>query len=176
MKFVLILSIILMFSTNIVFSETILKGTISYTVAQAREIAFEKVPMKIDMKKYKNYLIDKNWKKNQTLISNKQFRYKNRSLVIFSDNSYAVNYNKNKNIYYYYSSTGKLKMIEYEDRQTYPSKSIRYNANGLLDSVSLNVSESNEFLFTAQKKLYAHWIGEKCYNEYGEIVQKRSLP
>ena len=76
-----------------------IKGGVSYTVNEARQIAFDGVPKKIDMSKYKEYFVDKNYEKNQELLDRGKTRYRDRELTKFSDGAYAISYKDNNFIY-----------------------------------------------------------------------------
>ncbi len=172
MKLKLLISILFIsVITHPMYSMTI-QGGVSYTIEQARKIAFRNTPIKINMEKYQKYLIDKNFEKNKTFISKGELKQKKYILTIFADNSYVIHY-KNKKTSYYYQKDGKLILIEFMSNHRYPYKSVRYNSNGDLDSISLSVDSNNEFIFDTNKKLYAHWIGNNCYNAKGELIDIR---
>ena len=78
------------------------KGNITYTVEAAREKAFENVAPQIDISKYKEYFIDKNYAENMKAIAKNKFNIKNRKLTLFSDNKYAILYKNLSNIVFYY--------------------------------------------------------------------------
>ncbi len=168
----LILFFILFCITNTTYAYTI-KAGISLTVNEARTISFENVTPQIDISKYKKYFFDKNYKKNQNALKKGKYRYQNKYLTLFSNNSYAITYLYHKEIGFYYNSNGHLILIEYDLNKNYPVKRVRYDINGNLDSVSLSTSNKEDFIFDINKKLIAHWIGNNCYNEKGELTKTR---
>ncbi len=150
-----------------------LNGGVSYTVNSARQISFANVAIHINIKEYKNYLSDKNHIKNKKILNKNKTKYKNRYLTSFSDGSYAVTYKNNIKISYYYNPNGKLELIDFNIGKDYPSKRIGYDIKGELNSITLDVSKEEQFVFNKNKKLIAHWIGNNCYNEQGELIMTR---
>ena len=49
-----------------------------------------------------------------------------------------------------------------------------YDKNGILDSTSLFISNNESYVFDLNKKLIAHWKGNNCYNEKGELIMTRA--
>ena len=82
MKKYLILLIVVLCVAQTAIGFTI-KGGVSYTVNEARQIAFDGVPKKIDMSKYKEYFVDKNYEKNMKLLNEGKTRYRGRILAFF---------------------------------------------------------------------------------------------
>ena len=80
MKKFICLLIIFVFTVCAAQSVT-LSGGVSYTVNEARQIAFDGVAQKIDMSKYKEYFVDKNFEKNQELLDRGKTRYRDRELT-----------------------------------------------------------------------------------------------
>ena len=150
-----------------------LSGGVSYTVNEARQIAFDGVPKKIDMSKYKEHFVDKNYEKNQELLDRGKTRYRDREIIKFSDGYYGVCYKNNKNISFYYDKTGCLNSFSVVIIDDYPQKGAIYDKNGYLRTTFLNVSHTEQFVFNLDKKLISHWIGKNCYNERGELVKTR---
>lgn len=150
-----------------------IKGGISYTVSEARQLAFENVPPKIDISKYNEYLIDQNRDENIKVMLKGKKKYKDRYFTLFSDKSYGIAYAKNINIAYYYNNKGMLTNIEYIIKKDYPCIEVMYDINGDLNTTSLTVSKNETFVFNLNKKLIAHWIGSNCYNENGELIDTR---
>ena len=150
-----------------------LSGGVSYTVNEARQIAFDGVPKKIDMSKYKEYFVDKNYEKNQEYMKNGKFRLRNRQLTLFSDQSYGIRYKKNKTTGFYYDKYGKLENIEVRSSLKYPTKTYLYSTKGTLENVVFVVSIDEAFIYKMDGKLDSHWIGDDCFDENGNFVLKR---
>ena len=156
---VILILFYLILSIYPVYSIT-LEGGVSYTVSEAREIAFEKTPVQIPVELFQDY---KKYSKLKTLF---------KEITFFSDGDYSVNDKKN-NRCFYYSKNGDLKIIQIIIKKTYPQILGRYDSNGRLDSVALDLGNNEQFLFDSQKKLYAHWIGKNGYDENGELFGTR---
>ena len=151
--FYLVLSTVPLYSTT-------LEGGVSYTVSQARKIVFQNTPTQIPVELFQNY---KKYSKIRTLF---------KEITFFSDGDFSVNDKKNKRCFYY-SPNGDLKIIQITIKKTYPQILGRYDSNGNLDSVALDLGNNEQFLFDSQKKLYAHWIGKNGYDENGELFGTR---
>ena len=150
-----------------------IKGGISYTVSKARQIAFENVNYKIDIYKYKEFFIDKNFAINQKVMLKDKKKYKNRYLTKFSKGEYAIRYKNQPSHAYYYDSSGKLCYIDIDLNSSYPKQRVTYNINGILDSVTLDTSSNEQFIFDTNKQLIAHWIGNNCYDDKGVLIDTR---
>ena len=172
MKKFICLLIIFVF-TGCAAQSVTLHGGVLYTVNEARQIAFDGVPKKIDMSKYKEYFVDKNYEKNQELLDRGKTRYRDRELTKFSDGSYGILYKTNKSRAYYYDKKGLLTGIDFIENGEYPKRSLKYIKNGELDSICIFVSGDEQYLFEPTGELGAHWIGNNCYNEKGELVKTR---
>ena len=172
MKKYLILLIVVLCVAQTAIGFTI-KGGVSYTVNEARQIAFDGVAQKIDMSKYKEYFVDKNYEKNQELLKKGKKRYKDRYLTKFSDGDYAISYKDNTIIGFYYDNKGYLEAIDFIEDSDYPQRSFKYDRNGKLDSIDLVISGDEQYLFEPTGELGAHWIGKNCYNEKGQLVLTR---
>ena len=174
MKKYLILLIVVLCVAQTAIGFTI-KGGVSYTVNEARQIAFDGVPKKIDMSKYKEYFVDKNYEKNMKLLNEGKTRYRGRILAFFSNQTYSVCYTKNRRIAYYYSKIGLLEFIDITYKETFPQKSVTYDINGNIDSVVLSVSVDEQFIFDTNGKLGVHWIGKNGYDENGIVFGVRNF-
>ena len=153
--------VISIFSTNMILAETVLQGGISFTISQAREFSFKNIEEQIPVETFQKY------KKYNKFLN--QFK----DITVFSDGSFAVDDRKN-NICYYYSKDRTLKFVEIILNTSLPRKSVKYNTKGFLDSIVLDIGNNEQFIFDANKKLVAHWIGENGYNEKGELIFTRN--
>lgn len=154
------------------FSYTI-KGAVSYTVESARQIAFSGVKKQIDMSEYKNYFEDENFESNISAMAKNKTKYKNRKITKFSDGSYSIRYLNNYNVTYYYSDSGRLQSIDYNENGDFPLKSIKYKDTGLLEAVALSVSSDEQYVFDAEGNFDGHWIGKNGYDENGNFFGTR---
>ena len=150
-----------------------LKAGVVYTIEMARIEAFDDVPLKINIDKYKNYLIDPNYSKNISAIKINKYKFRKRYLTYFSNNQYGVTYKNNTKIGFYYDMNGKLCDISLLMNEKYPIKIVKYDILGNLVSTSLAISHDESFVFDLNKRLISHWIGNNCYNEQGELVKRR---
>lgn len=150
-----------------------LVGGIYYNVDTARTLAFENVDRKIDMSPYEKYLYDENKEENLKALSKGKKKYKNRYLTLYSDSVYTISYNYDRYKNYCYSVDGKLEYLEVRQSLNLPSKRISYDLKGNLDSIILDVTSEEQLIFSANKKLVAHWIGKNCYDEKGELILTR---
>lgn len=156
-----------------VANSSVLKGGVSFTVEQARQNAFQKISLKIDMKDYSEFFIDKNYRKNIALLVKNKNKYRDRYLMKFSDGTYGISYIKNLRVIYYYDPKGQLYALDICTSESYPRKSFKYNIDGELEGVSFDVSSEERFIFDINKKLVAHWIGNNGYDENGELFMTR---
>lgn len=170
---VLKLLLIIMLSFFSTSDAITLQAGISYTIDTARKVAFDDVPLKINIQDYNDKLIDKNHLKNILSIKKNKLRFNDRYLTYFGSAGYSVCYKTSLNIGYYYDNNGNLNLIEIDYKDDYPKKSARYLVNGYLDSLSLTITKNESYIFDSNKKLIAHWIGNNCYNEKGELIRTR---
>lgn len=169
--FILILFCLSFFSNA--FALTI-NGGISYTVDTARIESFSNIQESISFKEYEKFSKDENYSKNIELLKRNKKNYKDRYLTSFSTGNYAIRYKTNLDVSYYYDKYGNLICLEFDIGKGFPSKRVGYDSNGHLDTVTLDVSSHEQFVFDANKKLVAHWIGKNCYNEKGELISTRN--
>lgn len=149
-------------SSAFAFGDTVLNGGVSYSVSEARTIAFEDISFDLPAEAFIPYLKD-----NKKL----KFRYVK---TIFSNGNYALEDKKTHNCYYY-TNNGDLFLIQiYVSKNNGIKRYARYDINGKLDSVTLSVKRNEQFIFDVNKKLQAHWIGKNCYDVHGELIQTRT--
>lgn len=155
-----------------------LKGGVEYTVDSARIVAFENTDLTIPKSEFIGLMSDIYYYSNIEAIKAGKLSAGigfNRKLVPFYDKNnklsfYGVVTEDQPNKKLYYSPTGKL--LKYEINTfngVYPYKTIAYNTKGQLLNINLVVSDHEAFVFNKEKKLIAHWLNNKCYNEKGEV-------
>ena len=148
-----------------------LKAGVSYSVNELRTIAFENVDKKINMDKYSKYLTYKEFcKNNPSLLIPKKFKF---NLTYYSNGTYSVRSKIDSHNVFYYDTNGNLLKIDIYINNGKLDKRISYDRNGNLDAIALDITNSEQLLFDKEKKLVAHWIGNNCYNEKGELVMTR---
>ncbi len=150
-----------------------LQGGITYTVNSARLESFNDVKYKIDVSKYSQFLKDSNFMENKKLLSRNKYKIKDRKLVEFSDGSYSITYKNNKNMSFFYNKSGSLTSIQFDLLKKDSVIRYAYDIKGNLESVILCAKNNEQFIFSLNKKLIAHWKGNNCYNEKGELVMTR---
>ena len=147
-----------------------LKGGVTFTVESARKEAFADVEYSLPKNIIDANRIDPNFEDNKVLIKNGVKETGDRFITYYSDNSYSIVYKKNLYFEFYYKENGKIDSIGKRTGLICPAKSYKYNANGKLDSVTLNLSIKEAYIFSVDGQLYAHWIGNKAYNEKGRVI------
>ena len=179
-----ILFLLLLFSILPAYSsETILQGGVVYTVESARKLAFEGLELKLDKQIIKPYLYDENNTENRKAIK-ENIQPKNRYVMGFETakglvKGYVVVYDDRPQYAYYYSTSGYLVAIDVDNKQQegkYPYKIGKYSAlSGKLVSIALYISEDEQYAYTKDGKLKAHWIGDTAYNEKGKPIATRKV-
>lgn len=165
-----------------VYSEgTILKGSILYNVESARKLAFEGLDLKLDKTTFSDKLIDENNKENREALKSGK-KLDGRYLMSFSMakgfiKGYALVYENKPEYTYYYSTSGYLVAIDVDNKpsqNTFPYKVGKYSAvTGNLVSIGLYISEDEQYVYTKDGKLKAHWIGDIGYNAKGRPIATR---
>lgn len=181
-KFILLL-IIFFCTINTGLAETLLQGGVVYTVEAARKLAFDGLDLKLDKQAIKPYLYDENNEENRKAIKDNT-QPKGRYIMGFETaknlvKGYVVVYDDKPQYAYYYSNGGYLVAIDVDNKQKdgiYPYKIGKYSAlTGNLISIALYVSEDEQFAYTKNGKLKAHWIGDTGYNANGKPIAKRKV-
>lgn len=179
-KLFLILSVLL-FCIIPTFATT-LKGSVEYTVDSARLVAFQDVKKRTPITDIRPYLFDDMYYNNTLRCIPKNITYddfcKPRKIVPFFANDkldfYGIQYDKTPNIKLYYSTKGRLLKYEVNTfKGVYPYKTLSYDIYGRLININLVISENEAYIFDRNKKLIAHWLDDKCYNENGEVELTR---
>lgn len=152
-----------------------LKAGVEYTVDSARLVAFQDTNLSINKNEFSEFLTDKYYYSSIDFINGKIIEAVGRRVVPFYEKNnklsfYGIQYHNDKNKKFYYSPTGKLLKYEINTfKGSYPYKTIAYDTKGNLININLVVSDKEAYIFNKDKKLIAHWIGNICYNEKGEV-------
>ena len=171
MKKILIILFVLYSFLSISAQTKTLTAGVSYSVNELRTIAFENVDKKINMDKYSKYLTYKEFcKNNPSLLIPKKFKF---NLTYYSNGTYSVRSKIDSHNVFYYDTNGNLLKIDIYINNGKLDKRISYDRNGNLDAIALDITNSEQLLFDKEKKLVAHWIGNNCYNEKGELIMTR---
>ena len=133
-----------------------LKGEVKYTVKQAREEAFSKAN-----------LTDPNYKENQKAIKYNNVDLNDRHITLYANGDYTIIYKNNLYYEYYYNSQGKLNLIGKRTGLVYPTQSYKYNVSGKLEEVNFYISQDICYIFSANGKFLAKWLGNQGYDSNG---------
>ena len=119
------------------------------------------------------YYIDKDNSENVNNILSGNVNLYDRKLVSFSDGSYGVHYYNDPMYSWYYSNNGRLISFTKKDSLTYPSNFVKYKPDGTVLNKGYRVSETESYVYSPQGKLLAHWVNDKCFDEYGNLLMVR---
>lgn len=164
-------------------NDTVLHGSVAYTVESARKMAFEGLDLRLDKKLLEPYLIDENNKENREAIKNGR-QVKGRNIMSFimakgMVKGYAIVFDDKPEYVYYYSNGGYLIAVDLDKKyneSSYPYKMGKYSAvTGNLVSIGLYISEEEQYVYTKNGKLKAHWVGNIGYNEKGRPIASREF-
>jgi hypothetical protein len=186
-KVIIFLLTFYLFFSGSVKAET-LKGGIEkvWTVDSAREEAFKNLKPCLDLSWAPP--IDPNLIENKQAMNNHQKKINNRYIIIFNDGFYGIKIEDENNYdkaYYYFPSgeLGAIDFVKYNvecDFENYKSKTSRFPAKvykhvypgGRLISVGILINTNETYMFKPSGELYAHWIGDNCYDTKGNIISK----
>lgn len=179
--FILFILFLTLSNSSVIAENTTLTGSISYTVESARKIAFDGLLLKLDKSNILPYRYDENNKQNQLALK-KGINFKNRTIMAFSMyknkiNGYVIIYHDRPEYAYYYTTSGYLVAVDVDDKffdGVYPYKIGKYSAlTGKLISIALYISDDEQYAYTPNGKLKAHWVGAIGYNEKGKVIANR---
>ncbi|MBP3821082.1 hypothetical protein J6G99_05505 [bacterium] len=153
----------------------VLTGGIKYTAQDAKLELQNNRPSGIDYILANNNYVDKNRRQNLDALLNGVTKLNDRTLAIFSDKSYGVNYNKDPLHVWYYAYDGNLIYSEEKSSLNYPYRTYKYTPDGDLINMSMRVSEGEAFIFSPQGELLGHWIGKNCYDKNGKVIMTRKI-
>ena len=171
-KALLILIVILLNTCS--FAQT-LTGGVNYSVKDARLEVQNTRPPAIDFLLVQDNFNDMNHKENYSKLLKGETTLKDRTLGLFSDGSYAINYRNSPKYVWYYDKNGELIYTEQKTSLQYPYKTYKYTTDGEIVNMTLRVSENETFIFSPLGKLLGHWVGQNCYDEKGNIVMTRKI-
>ena len=162
-----------------VFAQSAISGGIQYNEITAKIEAFSNVKRKIDKEFYKDYLKDPNNKENLELIKNKIYQKDNRILCPFYLKNtlltYAIMYDEMPLNVFYYNTLGSLVKFDIVNQSVYPRKVFGYSRFGRLISVSFEVGDNEQFVYSAKGNLKAHWKNNEAYNKNNETFKILNL-
>ena len=147
-----------------------LKGSVTYTVEQARKEAFANVEYTLPKHIINANRTDPNYKQNQSLIKNGIKETGDRYITYFSDGTYGIIYKDNLYYEFSYNNKGGLTSVGKRSSLVCPTKTYRYDTNQKLDSVTLYLTLEDVYVFDPDGKFVAHWIGDKCYDINNQLI------
>ena len=159
MKNFIILFLITIFSASQIGAK-IITGEVEYTNQHNFKNLYE-------------YYIDKNNNENLNNILNGNVNLIDKKLVSFSDGSYGIQYYDDPMYSWYYSKNGKLISFTKRDSLSYPCKFVKYRPDGSVINQGKRLSENESYIYSPQGKVLAHWIDDKCFDEYGNLLMTR---
>ena len=152
----------------------VLTGGVKYTVDDAKIELRNNRPSVTEILARNNF-VDPNHNENYSALLKGKTTVNDRILAIFSDGTYAVNYKNDLKHVWYYDKDGSLINAEIRTAFEYPFGSYKYGPDGELINMSLRVSKDETFIFSPFGKLLAHWVGNNCYDENGNVVMTRKI-
>lgn len=170
-KFVLFLMVLMMLPAG----AEVLTGGVKYTVNDAKIELQHNRPLATDFIVTRNNFVDKDRNANYFALLKGKTNLNDRILALFSDGTYAVNYKNDLKHVWYYDKDGTLINVEIRTSLEFPYGSYKYSPDGELVNMSLRVSKDETFIFSKFGELLAHWVGEKCYDENGNVVMTRKI-
>lgn len=139
-----------------------------FDVEKARIEVFKNIVHSVDLRQYNP--IDPYYKENKDLIRNNMFETKDRQIITYSDGNYMV-FVKGTNQGLNYNKNGKLQAVLFVHNLDFPKKSYLYKfPEGYIGYANYRISNTNYYVFTPDRKLYAHWIGNKCFDSKGNLL------
>lgn len=179
----IILTLFWCLGSSVNAQDTILRGSVHYTVETARKMAFDGLDLKLDKKFIEPYAIDENNKENRDYIDKKK-QPEDRMVMSFVMarglvKGYAIVYDDKPEYVFYYTNGGYLIAIDVDkiqDKNSFPYKIGKYSAaTGNLVSIGFYVSDEEQYVYTKSGKLKAHWVGNTGYNEKGRPIATREV-
>ena len=159
-----------------------LKGRVSYQSKEVKEVldnvdkvrkeAFANVQDSIDISPHQKHFkdpfhrVNKSYAKNKVSYTLGDF---GRFITHFSDGGYGIRYDDGSNIWYHYTSKGKLDFVKY---YTNSSISYNYNIDGKLIAICIS-KDKIQYAFDTNGKLISIWIGSYEYDPDGNIILER---
>ncbi len=148
---------------------------VKYTIEDAKREAFKMLPGKPDLSGISP--VDPDFKLHQKMLRSGVKKTPEKSIAIYNDGSYTVSYFGQK-YGYEYNKNGFLTAVFRIKKPvgTYLNKSIKYKyPSGEIELIQVSKSPRVSYAFYPDGKLWAHWDGEYCYDDKGNLREKREL-
>lgn len=147
-------------------------------------MTFEGAKTQIPVSSFQSYMHDPDYKSSVDFIKY-EIDPPGREISLFTKGklkiAYAVRYDNNKDITYYYTKyRGVLLFMDIWEntdnkKLKYPVKLYRYDTEGKLIAAGICVSKDEAFLYDKKQKLIVHSLGDFGYNKNGKKVWKSQL-
>lgn len=152
----------------------VLQGSVSQTwsVDSAREEAFRGASPRMDLSRFP--ATDPYLRQHHVARLIRREHVGDRLLTYFDNGSYGVSQAGSLQGVYY-NASGRLFAVDFDLGKDYPIKSYKYSyPSGRLLSVSISVSAGEDFVFTPDGQLSAHWVGDQCFDATGAQLGNRT--
>ena len=139
-----------------------------------------KIPKKEFKATYKEHLKDVNAKLNYTLLMNGVTKTDNAELCSFYYKNllymYAVKYNNNPSVVYYYNALGTLKYVDQlsENYPNFPYFSKQYRANGTLAGAIYFISKDLQYVYKSNGEFKGVWYKDKMFDNKANMILTRT--
>ena len=165
MKKIFLLLFLFTFNFSFSFANEAIKAQVRYNESSAKIEAFKKKKKKVDKSFYRKYLKDINKVENiENIKKSNFFVANNRHLCPFyienTFASYSVTYENDIEYTFYYNIFGNLVKFDKTVSFDYPVKTYSYSRFGNLISVTFSPDDDEQFIYSENGKLLAHWIGD----------------
>ncbi len=161
--------------------QKVLQGSVLYNEESARKMAFDGLDLKLDKKILKEHLEDKNNKENRQAIKEGR-QIEGRYIMSFNIRGvvkgYVVVYDDKPQYAFYYTTSGYLAAVDVNKSfgAEFPYRIGKYNpVTGNLVSIGVYISDDEQYSYTKNGKLKAHWVGDTGYNSKGKPIAKREV-
>ena len=149
-----------------------IKGGVTYTVESARKEAFANVEYTLPKEIIDANRVDPNFKENMKLIKLGVKETADRFIGYFADGGYEIVYKNNLYFEFYYHSDGSLEHLAKREKLTFPLKTYKYDTDGKLIRVTLDLSSNNAYIFFPDGQLESHWLNNKEYDLNGKVINQ----
>ena len=153
----------------------IITGEVEYNADLAREEAFSYPISPANIATYRQHLIDSNNTENLNYLFQGITELKDRKIGKFSDGSYGVQYYDDPMYSWYYNASGRLINFTQKTSEGFPCKTTKYKPDGSIANIGLKVSKTESFIYSVDGKLIAHWQGNLCFDEAGNVIMTRKM-
>lgn len=153
----------------------VISGGVDMTDYKVRDNVFQSPIIQPDYNLLNSHIFDINNSQNKMNLLKGYTNLKDRTLAYFSDGTYGVIYCDNPMYVWYYENNGVLIYFDIKSSLDLPCNTYKYSVGGKLLNISSRISKTESYVFDIRGKQIAHWIGEKCYDEHGNVIMVRKF-